>query len=73
MEKRKEMTIDLRKRPYRGIVAEIAREHGKRPPNVYAALFYQDPPNPQYAADFVRKVKERSQAVVDFEKLRKAI
>ena len=73
MEKVKVEEINLRRVPYRGIVAEIAREHGKRQPNVYAALFYQDPPNPIYAAAFAKKVKEREQAIKDFKKLRKAI
>lgn len=37
--------IELKKGLYRGLVAETARKLGKKQPNVYAAIFYDEKPN----------------------------
>lgn len=61
-----ENRVDLRRNPYRGVIAEIAREQGVSEGSVRYALRAR---NPRICEIFSRKVEERLKKVERFEVL----
>jgi hypothetical protein len=66
--------VDLRCLPFRGILKEMGEELDMPTDQLHKALFKRKAPNPEYAAIFDRKLKERLAVIDSFKKtIRKAV